>query len=370
MYDERWMRRALELAKKGTWATHPNPMVGALIVRDGVILGEGYHCGAGQKHAEVMAIEDALAKGNELSGAELYVSLEPCNHHGKMPPCTQAIINAGIAQCYVASADPDPRVNGRGVKRLRDAGVGCELGFMQEESSLLNAAYFKLKSTGMPFVTCKWAMSLDGRIATKTGHARWISCEESRIDVHKERARHDAIVVGTGTVMADNPALNVRLIDSQKQPLRVVLDRTLRIPLDYHVFNTKMAPSVLFTSENIDKDLSKYEERGLRVIRVAERNAQLNIEAVLRVLASEFLVTTLYCEGGSQLLGSLLDRRFIDSCDVYLASMIIGGKDAKSPVGGEGISLMSQALDMQCEEFTRIGKDVRLRLRPKFMEEL
>lgn len=367
MYNEQWMLRALELAKMGTWATHPNPMVGAVIVRDGELLGEGYHKGAGQKHAEIVALDDATARGHDVRGAQIYVTLEPCNHFGKTPPCTQALIAAGIAQCYIGTGDPDLRVHGKGLACLQSAGIHCELGFLQKELSELNAAYFKRATLGLPYVTCKWAMSLDGRIATKTGSSQWITGPEARIDVHLQRSRHDAILVGTNTIRTDNPSLNVRHLACTRQPLRVVLDRTLRIDPSANVFNTELAPTLLITSSNAD--LKPYESRGIRCMHVAQDNNKLDLDAILRTLARDFAITTLYCEGGAEIFGSLFDLAIPDACDIYLGAVLIGGKDAKSPVAGQGASLMVQAMHMQCRETRRLGNDVLVRVMRNLSEQ-
>lgn len=363
--DQEWMSLALTEASKAGWNAHPNPMVGAVIVKEGKLLGSGYHHGAGNPHAEVEALRDAARRGNDVTGATIYVTLEPCNHYGRTPPCTEALIAAKIARAVIGTVDTDKRVSGAGIRRLRDAGIECDVGCLSKELYALNAAFFKRTSTGLPYVTAKWAMSLDGHIATRTHHARWVTGPEARQDVHIERARHDAIMVGTQTVIDDNPQLNVRLDTPCRQPLRVILDRTRRIPLSSNVFNTTNQPTVLFTSEtepfSSAATSTDYEKLGVHVELCPIEQGQISIDYVLRTLVSRYSITTVYVEGGATLHGTLFDHHLVDAIDVYIAPKVIGGVDAPPAVGGFGIETMLQASPIDFESPVTLGQDVRLR---------
>ena len=356
--DIYWMTLAMKEAAKGGWAVHPNPMVGAVIIRDGRVLGCGYHHGAGKPHAEVEALRDAAANHEDVHGATIYVTLEPCNHFGRTPPCTAALIDAGISRCVVGTVDTDERVRGAGIARLKAAGIQVDVGFLETELYALNAAFFKRTSTGLPYITAKWAMSLDGHIATRTHHARWVTGEEARRDVHLARAAHDAIMVGTQTVIDDDPLLNVRLDGDYRQPLRVILDRTLRIPIDAHVFDTRNQQTVLFTCA---PQTEAYRNRGVFVETLTAQNDALPLDEVLRTLVARYGVTTLYAEGGARLLGSLFDAHDVDAIDVYIAPKIIGGSSAPCAVSGIGIPTMDLASLAILEPPTPLGDDIRLR---------
>ena len=368
MFDMHFMQLAISEAARIGWKTHPNPMVGAVIVRNGEVVAKGYHHGAGKPHAEVEALADAAAHGIPVAGADMYVTLEPCNHYGKTPPCTEALIKAGIANVYIGTPDPDSRVHGSGIARLREAGIRCEVGFCQEELFRLNAAFFKRVSTGLPYVTLKWAMTMDGHITARDGSSKWITGETARKHVHEQRAIHDAIMVGTGTACADNPALTVRLEDPNiRQPLRVILDRNLRIPRYFQVFDTKLANTVLFTSQraltsgegNADA-MSFFALRGIPVECVAEVESGLDVEAILRLLVSKYGITTVYCEGGSGLSGTLCDKGLADSFWVYVAPKVVGSKQSLCPVGGLGVPQMGMAEKMRLVEVLQLGDDVCL----------
>ena len=358
--DTDWMTLAMHEAAKGGWAVHPNPMVGAVIVKDGRLLGCGYHRGAGQPHAEVEALRDAEARREDVRGATIYVTLEPCNHYGRTPPCTAALISAGIARCVIGTVDTDARVRGAGIACLRSAGIRVDVGFLEPELHALNVAFFKRTATGLPFVTAKWAMSLDGHIATRTHHARWVTGEEARRDVHLSRAAHDAIMVGTQTVLDDDPQLNVRLEGNYRQPLRVIPDRTLRIPANAKVFDTRAQKTVLFTAEQAH-DPSVYENRGIFLETVDASAGVLSLEQTLRTLVSRYGVTTLYVEGGATLLGTFFDAHLVDAIDVYISPKIIGGNKAPCAVAGIGIPTMDLASIADLEPPLCLGNDIRLR---------
>ena len=365
MNDIAWMQEALKEAARGGWSVHPNPMVGAVIVKDGRELGRGYHHGVGQAHAEVEALQNAATRRNDVNGATIYVTLEPCNHYGHTPPCTEALINAGIKRCVIAALDPNKKVKGGGIARLREAGIQCDLGICQNDVLALNAPFFTRTTLNRPFITCKWAMTADGKTATVTGNSQWVTSPESREDVHCERGRHDAILVGTQTIIADDPQLNVRLEGyTGRQPVRVILDRTLRIPKNYRIWNTKFQKTLLFTSaKNIENnsDLSFYTNNGVDVHPIDENNSILDLEQVLQILADNYSITTLYCEGGNRLHGALHDMGAIDQVDIYIAPKIVGGNNAFGCVGGNGIEWMDDATQLKIRDVQRIGPDICIR---------
>ncbi|MBQ9394802.1 MAG: bifunctional diaminohydroxyphosphoribosylaminopyrimidine deaminase/5-amino-6-(5-phosphoribosylamino)uracil reductase RibD [Proteobacteria bacterium] len=364
MNDTEWMLEAMREAAKCGWSAHPNPMVGAIIVRDGVELGRGYHHGSGTPHAEVEALRNAHQRGMDVRNADLYVTLEPCNHYGKTPPCTEAIIAAGIRKCYIGTVDSDERVRGSGIQRLKDAGIECVVGFCEKELRALNEAFFTRTQFERPFVTAKWAMTADGRTATRTGSSQWITGKIAREDVHRERARHDGIIAGTQTVLIDNPQLNVRLDGSYRQPTRIILDRTLRIPLSHHVFKTDEQKTILFTSRK-DADTSAYEARNVAVELVDGDDKGLDLDAVMRCLAKKYMMTTLYCEGGAALHGSLLDHGVIDQIHLYMAPKIIGGEAARGCIAGLGIEKMADALEFCFSDIQTLGNDIRITMKKR-----
>ena len=360
MNDIGWMREAIKEATKGGWTVHPNPMVGAVIVKDGVELGRGYHHGVGTSHAEVEALEDASRRGYDVRGATIYVTLEPCNHYGHTPPCTEALISAGISRCVIGATDSNRKVKGGGIERLQSEGIECVQGVCEDEVREFNAPFFTRTMKNRPYITCKWAMTADGRTASATGSSQWITGPESRRDVHLERSKHDAIIAGTQTIIADNPQLNVRLDNySGRQPVRIVLDRTLRIPHDYHVFDTANQKSILFTSVK-DADFSFYKSRNIDVHIIDESSNHLDILKVLNILADQYNITTLYCEGGAGLHGSLHDQQLIDQVHIYIGAKLIGGMNAAGCIGGRGIELMNQATELKIRDIRQIGNDIRL----------
>lgn len=361
MNDTEWMQQAMNEAAKGGWSVHPNPMVGAIIVKDGVELGRGYHHGAGKPHAEVEALHHAEQLGHDVHGASIYVTLEPCNHYGKTPPCTEALISAGIKRCFIGTVDSDKRVRGAGIRRLTEAGIECHVGYCEQELGQLNAAFFTRTSENRPYITAKWAMTADGRTASRTGSSQWITGKEARQDVHAERAIHDAIMAGTQTVLLDNPQLNVRLDGSYRQPVRIILDRHLIIPRHFHIFDTQDQSTILFTSTK-DADLSAYTDLGVTVEIVEENETHtgLDIMQILSCLAEKYTFTTLYCEGGATLHGALNDLGVIDQIHLYMAPKIIGGEQARCCIGGLGKEQMSDAQAYTFETIKRLGNDVRM----------
>lgn len=350
--DRKFMKLALRLARRGLGSTHPNPMVGALVVEGGKVLGSGWHRRPGEPHAEVIALNEA---GDSARGATMYVTLEPCAHYGRTPPCVERILEAGISRLVCATVDPNPLVDGRGIARLKEAGVEVEVGVSEEEARELNRAYFKYVTTGRPFVTLKWAQTLDGRIATRSGDSRWITGEGARRYAHRLRAEADAVVVGVGTVLSDDPQLTVRLARG-RNPLKVVLDSRLRTPPTAKVLSGGKV--VLATTELASSESRKaLEEAGARVWVLPEREGRVDIEALLVKLAGEGKISVLV-EGGREVLTSFLRRGTCDRIVVLLAPKLLGeGTDA---LGDLGIERISDALSLRILRMRRFGGDICL----------
>ncbi len=352
--DEFWMRRALELAAAARGRTSPNPMVGALVVREGVEVGSGYHRGPGAAHAEVEALRRA---GPLARGATLYVNLEPCDHHGRTPPCTEAIVSAGIRRVVVAMEDPDPRVSGRGVGRLRAAGLEVEVGVLAAQAQRLNCAYVKHRTTGLPWVSAKWAMSLDGRIATRTGASRWITGARARAYGHRLRDRHDACLVGIGTVLRDDPALTCR-IPGGRDPLRVVVDSQLRLPPNATILREGASPVVVATTPGADSERAeRLRAAGADVWVCEAEHGRVSLRGLLQRLADHGVMSVL-AEGGSAVHASLLEAGLVDRVVVFVAPVLIGGKRAPGPVGGVGVEDLCHALRVQTAVVRRLGQDL------------
>jgi diaminohydroxyphosphoribosylaminopyrimidine deaminase/5-amino-6-(5-phosphoribosylamino)uracil reductase len=339
MSDTDWMRRALELALRGQGYVEPNPMVGAVIVRDGEVVGEGWHQRFGEAHAEVNAL---AAAGERARGATLYVTLEPCCHHGKTPPCTDAILNAGISRVVAAMADPFSKVAGGGIAQLREAGVSVEDGLLEAEARKLNAPYLTLLGKQRPWVHAKWAMTLDGKIATRTGHSQWISGEESRRKVHELRGRMDAIIVGMGTVWFDDPLLTARP-PGPRVPTRVVLSRTGLLPPNSKLLQTKAeAPVLIATSEEATQQ-SEVQAQGCQVIALPTAHGRPEVAALLQELGRQ-RYTNVLVEAGAEVLGSFRDAGLIDEVHVFIAPRLIGGGGALPPISGVGVANVNEGM--------------------------
>ncbi len=339
--DDEWMRRALELAERGRGSVEPNPLVGAVVVRDGQLVGEGWHQRYGEAHAEVHAL---AAAGEAARGATLYVTLEPCCHHGKTPPCTEAVLRAGIVRVVAAMPDPFPAVAGKGAEQLRQAGVVVEFGVGEAEARRLNAPYLKLLATGRPYVHAKWAMTLDGKIATRGGDSRWISNETSRGRVHELRGRMDAILAGIGTVLADNPQLTARP-PGPRTPARIVLDSVGRIHDDSILVQTaRTTPTIVAATERIpEARRNALQGHGCEVVVLPTVQGRTDVDALLAELGRRRF-TNVLVEGGGGVFGSFLDARAIDEFHVFIAPRLIGGSAATSAVGGHGVDKMAEAL--------------------------
>jgi diaminohydroxyphosphoribosylaminopyrimidine deaminase/5-amino-6-(5-phosphoribosylamino)uracil reductase len=364
--DHEHLSRAIDLAQNGLGRVHPNPVVGAVIVRDGVVLGEGWHDVYGGPHAEVNAIEDC--GGVDLTGATIYVSLEPCCHEGKTPPCTDAILRAGISRVVVASDDPTEKAAGRGLGILRDEGVTVDVsgGELAARARLLNQAFRKHARTGRPWVLFKSAMTLDGKVATRTGDSKWISTSQSRELAHRWRASVDAVVVGIGTALADDPQLTARLEDVFRQPRRVVFDSTARLPLDSQL--VRMAPEVPLTvvvSRAAPRTATDgLEMAGADVIVATGEHEQARVRSALDQLGDRG-ICSLLLEGGPRLAGAFLDAGEIDEIRLFLAPIILGGRAARDPLEGEGVEQISEALRALTVEYERSADDILIKARVK-----
>ncbi len=357
--DRRYMWRALELARRGKAYVAPNPMCGALIVKDGRIIGEGYHAAFGEPHAEVNALRQA---GPHARGATMYVTLEPCFEHydgKKTPPCAPRLIEAGISRAFIAVPDPHAHVSGQGAKSLMNAGVKVNFGLCEEEARELNAAYFSLIERKRPLVTAKWAMTLDGKIATRTGDAKWISSEQSRAEVHADRACTGAVVVGIGTVIADDPELSTYGADG-RQPVRVVIDTDLRIPSSSKLWQpANDSPVFIYAAEDSDSGKqAELEEAGAYVILLKRHDkSHLNWAEICTDLG-ERDVNSVIIEGGGSMIASAFAARMVDRVRVYIAPKVFGGEAAKSPVEGPGIPDVSRAVTFSKMHTRGVGCDV------------
>ena len=359
-FHVQYMEYALSLAELALGYTSPNPAVGAVVVKDGVVVGMGYTQPPGSAHAEVVALQQAKERAKD---ATMYVILEPCSHHGRTPPCTEAIIKAGISTVHIAMVDPNPLVCGKGVARLKDAGIRVIIGEYEEEARQINESYIKYITTGIPFVVAKYAMSLDGKIATKDGDSKWISGEESRKYVHKLRQQVDAIMVGVNTVIKDNPRLSARGCCGGKggkliqQPLRIILDGKGRMPVESRVFHEPGHTVVVVASRLSEQKEKELVEAGAEILVLEGEGDIINLEQLLEVLG-ERQITSLLVEGGSHLLGALIDQGLIDKVMVFIAPLIVGGSEATSAVAGRGASLISEALRLRDVEMRTFGDDV------------
>lgn len=362
MAYEPLMRQALALAKKGVGKTSPNPAVGSIVVRGGKVIAKGWHHKAGLPHAEIEALTVA---GKNARGSTLFVTLEPCCHFGKTPPCTNAIIASGIKKVIVGASDPNPKVSGKGVAALRAAGIEVVEGVLSNDCSALNEAYNKYITKGLPFVTLKLAASLDGRIAAPGGESKWITGTESRKLVHRMRAAADAVMVGSETALKDDPELTVRL-SSGRNPARVVLDSSLRLPVYSKVFNgvkEGRASLIIFTSkDSIERRAKKASEAGAEVVRLESAAGGLPLKKVLKALA-ERGITSVLVEGGGKLAASLLKEKLVDALVVFYGPVIIGG-DGLSMVAGLGLKGLKSAPRFKDLRVKKAGDDIVIECRP------
>lgn len=357
--DQFYMQRALGLAVQAQGRTNPNPMVGAVIVKNGQLIGAGYHHQAGTPHAEVHALNEA---GDQAAGATLYVTLEPCSHFGKTPPCADAVIKAGIKRTVIATTDPNPQIAGKGIEKLREAGIEVELGVMRKEACRLNEVFFKYIQTGLPFVALKTAMTLDGKIASRSGDSKWITGEDARHYVHQLRNVYDAIMVGIGTVLKDDPFLNTRLeLADTRNPVRVIIDSNMDLPFSSNIAKSShVQRTLLFCSSRADNSKRKQlEDLGVELISLDIDSDLIPLKKVLEIMGTMGLCSLLV-EGGGEINAYLLQHQLADKAYWFIAPKIIGGRQAPSPIGGQGIEFMQDALELKSMEIQKFSKDFLL----------
>ena len=369
MPEEKYMRRAIELAKKGSGHVNPNPLVGAVIVRDGEIIGEGYHECYGQLHAERNAIANAKKRGNSLEGSTIYVTLEPCCHYGKTPPCTEAIIEEKIARVVVGSDDPNPLVSGKGFQMLREKGIEVIPHFLKEECDAMNHVFFHYIRTGTPYVAMKYAMTMDGKIACYTGDSKWVTGEESRAHVQTLRNHYKGIMAGIGTVLADDPMLNCR-IEGGRDPIRIIADSHLRIPIDSQLVRTAgQQPLIVACLPDADEEkAAQLQEKGVEVLRIPgvttaditeEQKEVISLPVLMKELGSR-KIDGILLEGGGQLNESALQAGIVDRIYCYIAPKIFGGAQAKTPVEGQGLTRAADAWQFNRIGMQEFGQDILL----------
>jgi diaminohydroxyphosphoribosylaminopyrimidine deaminase/5-amino-6-(5-phosphoribosylamino)uracil reductase len=357
MHKNDYMKKAIELADQGKGFVNPNPLVGAVIVKNGKIIGEGYHEKFGQPHAEVNAF---LKATEDVEGAEMYVTLEPCSHYGKTPPCALKIIEKKIKKVYISQLDPNPLVNSKGVKMLQDAGIEVEYGILENETKKQNEIFLKYIQTKKPFVALKYAMTLDGKIATATGDSKWITNEKSRAYVHELRNMYQAILVGVGTINADNPYLNTRRDVLSRNPIRVILDKDLDIKMDRYVISSAHEQkTIIFTSKQANSTkIDELKQYGVEVIQI-EANPHFDLQHVLSILG-EMKIDGVLVEGGSHILGSFIEQKVADKAYVFIAPKFIGSKESLSPIAGQGVAFMKDAYLLKHTTVTSFDEDVMI----------
>ncbi len=355
-YLEKMMGRALALARKGIGKTTPNPPVGCVIVNGGEIVGTGWHRKAGTPHAEVHALREA---GDRARGADLFVTLEPCSHFGKTPPCADALIAAGVGRVYAGMIDPNPLVAGRGIEKLRAAGIPTFPGVLEQECRRLIGPFLRQTTTGLPLVTVKSALTLDGKTATASGDSKWITGEAARRHVHRLRAEHDALMTGVGTVLADDPQLTCRLPRGGRDPLRVIVDGRLRTPPDAQLFRTEStAQTVMATVQQEQERMTAYLSLGAELLICREAAGRVDLADLLARLGKRGVHSVLV-ESGGELAGALLRQGLIDRLILFYGAKLVGG-EGRSPFAGSGVDKMSQAIRLQEIEVRRFGEDIML----------
>lgn len=355
MTDQEYMRIALQLAEGTSGQTSPNPMVGAVVVKDGNIVGIGAHLRAGEEHAEVHALHMA---GGKAKRATVYVTLEPCSHFGKTPPCCELLIKKGVKRVVIATLDCNPLVSGTGKRRLEEAGIEVTTGVLETEATLLNRFFFHYMKTKRPFVTIKTAMSLDGKTATVTGESKWITGEEARADVHQYRHTHDAILVGVNTVIADNPHLTTRIPNGGKHPIRVILDTHLRTPPSSHVITDGLAPTWIFVGKDVNKEkIASYESENIAIFQMKTKHIDLKD---LLFFLGEKQILSLFVEGGQSTHASFLQTKHFNEIITYISPILIGGNDAPTLFGGNGFAALQDALSLEIQEMKQVGDDIKI----------
>ncbi|UOQ84243.1 bifunctional diaminohydroxyphosphoribosylaminopyrimidine deaminase/5-amino-6-(5-phosphoribosylamino)uracil reductase RibD [Gracilibacillus salinarum] len=357
--SEEWMELALHLAESTIGQTSPNPSVGAVVVKDGELVGVGTHLKAGEAHAEVHAIAQA---GEKAEGADVYVTLEPCAHYGKTPPCAELLVQSKVKKVFIGCLDPNPKVAGKGVAILEEADIEVETGVCEQQALRINQHFFHFHQKKRPFVTLKAAMTLDGKTATVTGDSKWITSEQAREDVHKQRHQHDAILVGKNTVKHDNPKLTTRLPEGGKNPIRIILDTHLSLADgDYHIFNQD-ASTWIVCAEHADRAAFQKQYPHVRVLSLPLES--IDIAEVLFMLNEE-KIQSIYVEGGASIHQSFLQKKLVDACHWYIAPKLIGGQNAQSVIGGQSPEWMSEAHDLTFVSVEQLGPDIKLIAIPK-----
>ncbi len=356
------MTLALRLAEQGLYTTQPNPRVGCVIVKNHQIIGQGAHLKAGEPHAEVFALREA---GANSVGADAYVTLEPCNHHGRTPPCVDALTNAGVKRVVVAMQDPNPLVAGNGIKRLQANGIVVEVRLMEAESKALNLGFISRMTSGLPYVRCKIAASLDGRTALNNGKSLWITGEPARLDVQHWRAQSCAIITGIGTVLTDNPSMNVRLENTKRQPLRVIVDSHLQTPTDCKILTPELlvaSPVLIAYAHDMDNKSVALSAAGAQLLHLPNQNGRVDLQALLENLATRGINEVLL-EAGQGLNGAFLQAGLIDEFIFYYAPKLMG-TDAKAMFAIPELVEMQQATELKVLDIRQIGRDIRLRAKP------
>ena len=352
-----YMKRAIELADQGQGKVNPNPLVGAVIVKNGKIIGEGYHECFGHAHAEVNAFLNAT---EDVEGADMYVTLEPCSHYGKTPPCALKIIEKKIKRVFISSLDPNPLVNSRGVALLKSAGIEVESGILSDETEKQNEIFLKYIQTKRPFVAIKYAMTLDGKIATSSGDSKWITNETSRAFVHDLRNQYMAIMVGINTVIHDNPKLDTRRDIPSRNPIRFVIDPTLRIPEDSLIVQTTdHQKTYIVTGHHVDSDkITRLLQKNIGIIQ-KNTDPEIDLHDLITEIA-KLNIDSILIEGGSYLLGKAIESKIVDKAYVFIAPKIIGGKDALSPIGGNGVLKMKDAFKLNSIKLHQFDQDIMI----------
>jgi diaminohydroxyphosphoribosylaminopyrimidine deaminase/5-amino-6-(5-phosphoribosylamino)uracil reductase len=354
--DIKYMARAIQLAQRGLYTTDPNPRVGCVLVKDDQIIGQGWHERAGEAHAEINALKSA---GDQARGSTAYVTLEPCCHHGKTPPCSDALIKAGISRVVVAMQDPNPSVAGQGIQQLKDAGIAVSTGILESDAEALNPGFIMRMRNGRPYVRCKLAMSLDGRTAMSSGESKWITSAQARQDVHRIRARSSAIVTGIGTVLADDPSLNVRLPDTEAledyiHPVRVILDPHLSMSADAKMFSLP-GRTIIFSATRDEEQEQALQQAGAEIIYQQDENGFIDLPEMLRCLAGE-QVNEVLLETGATLSGAMLKAGLIDELKVYMAPHLMGN-NARGLFNLPGFERMDQRIELDISDIRAVGKD-------------
>jgi len=360
-FHQEIMAKAIKLAQKGCYTTHPNPRVGCILIKNKQIIGQGYHYKAGRPHAEREAIKDALQKKHAIAGATAYVTLEPCCHYGKTPPCSDALIEHKISQVVIGQSDPNPLVAEKGIQKLKKAGIEVITGVLQQECEQLNLGFNKRMRQGLPWVRCKLAMSLDGRTAMQSGESKWITGTGARQDVQQLRAQSSAIVTGVGTILADDPSMNVRLENTQHQPLRVILDSHLQTPPQAKLFTLK-GPVIIFChAQQKTTKIKALEQQGALIIPMESTQPHLDLTDVFKILAQQYEVNEILLETGATLAGSALAEKVIDELIVYMAPHIMGDQ-ARGLFHLPELNKMTERINLTYKAVRFVGSDLRFTL--------